>query len=82
MSGVEEPRASTTFPIRGLPPEIVSKLDAAAAAEGSSRNAFLVKVLTEHARRVRPTATPEGFSRAAALAADLGDSELMRAAWR
>lgn len=53
------------------------KIDAAAAAEGSSRNAYIVRVLTEHVQQVRPVATAEAFRRAA----DLGDETLMRAAW-
>lgn len=72
---------ATAFPIRGLAPDVISRIDAAAKAEGSSRNAYIVKVLTEHACRVRPVATAETFRRAADLAADLGDEELMRAAW-
>jgi hypothetical protein len=70
-----------TFPIRGLAPDVVDKLDAAAEAEGSSRNAYIVKVLTEHARRVRPAVTEDSLRRAANLAADLGDEDVLRAAW-
>jgi len=69
------------FPIRGLPIDVVDKLDVAAAERGISRNAYVVEVLTEHARRVRPTVTPESFAEALVLAADLGDEELMRSAW-
>jgi hypothetical protein len=72
---------ATAFPIRGLSPDDIRRIDAAAEAEGSSRNAYIVKVLTEHARRVRPVATAEAFGRAADLAADLGDETLMHAAW-
>lgn len=69
------------FAIRGLSPEVVEKIDVAAAARGMSRNAYIVEVLTEHIRRVRPLVTPESFARAAELASDLGDEDLMRAAW-
>lgn len=69
------------FPLRGLAPEVVVKLDAAAAVEGSSRNAYIVRVLTEHVAQVRPVATVEAFRQAADLAADLGDEGVMRAAW-
>lgn len=69
------------FPIRGMPAEVVQKLDMAAAAKGMSRNAYVVEVLTEHARRVRPNVTGESFAMAAELAADLGDDDVMRAAW-
>lgn len=69
------------FPVRGLAPDVVSKIDAAAEAQGVSRNAYIVNVLTEHARRVRPVATAESVRRAADLAADLGDETLMHAAW-
>ncbi|MDQ3782579.1 MAG: hypothetical protein M3349_06535 [Actinomycetota bacterium] len=70
-----------TFPVRGLAPDVIDKIDAAAEAEGSSRNAYIVKVLTEHARRVRPAATEDSFRQAADLAADLGDEGVMGAAW-
>lgn len=69
------------FPIRGLPPDVLDKIDTEAAAKGMSRNAYLVEVLTRHARLIRPTVTAESFARVAGLAADLGDDELMRAAW-
>lgn len=69
------------FPVRGLPADVVEKLDIAAAAKGMSRNAYVAEVLTHHARQIRPTVTRESFARAAALAADLGDETLMRAAW-
>lgn len=70
------------FPIRDLPPDIVEKLDVLARQRHLSRNAYVVEVLTEHARRLRPTVTAESFAAAAELAADLGDEELMRRAWR
>jgi plasmid stability protein len=70
-----------TFPVRGLDPEVVEKLDAAAAQHGMSRNAYIVELLTDHARQVRPTVTADSFAQAAALASDLGSEELMRRAW-
>lgn len=69
------------FPIRGVPPEVVEKLDIAAAARGMSRNAYMVEVLTSHVRHIRPAVTRESFAHAAELAADLGDETLLRAAW-
>lgn len=69
------------FPVRGIPPEVVEKLDTAAAAKGMSRNAYVVEVLTEHVRQTRPTVTRESFAHAAELATDLGDEALLRAAW-
>jgi hypothetical protein len=72
---------TTAFPVRGLESEVLEKLTAAAQAEGSSRNAYVVRVLTEHVRRIRPPATEAGFAGAAELASDLADKELMRAAW-
>lgn len=69
------------FPVRGLPPDVVDKLDIAAAQRGVSRNAYVVDVLTQHARHVRPTITAEDFAAALELASDLGDEELMRSAW-
>ena len=69
------------FPIRGLPEEVVETLDQAAQAAGVSRNAYLVDLLTEHARRLRPTVTVEEFL-GAIERLDLDDEELMRQAWR
>lgn len=69
------------FPIRGLPADVVDKLDVAAAQRGLSRNAYVVGLLTEHARRVRPTVTAESYADVLSLASDLGDEELMRSAW-
>ncbi|MGH3870409.1 MAG: type II toxin-antitoxin system VapB family antitoxin [Pseudonocardiaceae bacterium] len=69
------------FPVRGLPADVVEKLDIAAVAKGMSRNAYVAEVLTQHVRRIRPTVTRESFARAAELAADLGDETLLRAAW-
>lgn len=65
----------------GLAPDVLDKLDAAAESKGLSRNAYIVEVLTEHARRVRPVVTSESFAHAAGLAADLGDDDLMSTAW-
>jgi plasmid stability protein len=42
------------FPVRGLPPDVIEKLDVAAAARGMSRNAYVAEVLTQHARQIRP----------------------------
>lgn len=69
------------FPIRNLPPDVVEKLDLAAAERGLSRNAYVVEILVEHARRVRPTVTAEALAAVLDLAADLGDEDLMRSAW-
>jgi plasmid stability protein len=69
------------FPVRGLPPDVIEKLDVATAAKGMSRNAYVAEVLTQHVRQIRPMVTPESFARAADLAAGLGDEKLMRAAW-
>ncbi len=69
------------FPIRGLAADVIDKLDAAAIEKGLSRNAYIVQVLTQHARQVRPVVTRESFAQAAVLAADLGNEELMSAAW-
>lgn len=69
------------FPIRSIPPEVLEKLDIAAAAKGMSRNAYVVDVLTRHARQIRPTVTSDSFAQAADMAADLGDEQLMGTAW-
>lgn len=70
------------FPVRGLPSDVVDKLDAAAVERGLSRNAYIVEVLTQHAWGLqRPTVTADRFAAAVELAADLGDDEVMRAAW-
>ncbi|HJY25922.1 MAG TPA: hypothetical protein VJ649_09665 [Actinomycetes bacterium] len=72
---------ATTFVVRGLPADVIERIDAAAKAAGVSRNAYIVRVLSERARLVRPVATAETFRRATNLAADLGNEDLMRAAW-
>jgi hypothetical protein len=72
---------ATTFVVRGLPVDVIERIDAAAKAVGVSRNAYIVRVLSERARLARPVATAETFRRATNLAADLGNEELMRAAW-
>ncbi|WP_019878016.1 FitA-like ribbon-helix-helix domain-containing protein [Sporichthya polymorpha] len=69
------------FPIRGLPDEVAEKLDQIAAQHGLSRNAYVVEVLTTHVREARPEASQDRFAAAAALASDLGDEDVMRAAW-
>lgn len=69
------------FPIRGLDPQVVDKIDAAAAERGMSRNAYIVELLTEHASKIRPTTNERSFAEAASLASDLGDDEVMRRAW-
>ena len=71
----------TTLAVRGVPADVIERIDTAAKATGVSRNAYIVQVLSEHARLVRPVATAETFRRATNLAADLGDEDLMRAAW-
>lgn len=69
------------FPVRGLSEDIIKKLDIAAEACDMSRNAYIIEVLTEHARTVRPAVSRELFTEAAELASDLGDEDGMRAAW-
>lgn len=68
-------------PIRGLPTDVEDKLDQIAVQRGMSRNAYVVEVHTEHVRTARPTADADRFAAAAELCADLGDEDLMRAAW-
>jgi plasmid stability protein len=75
-------RAATAFPVRGLDEDTIRRLDVAARSRGMSRNAYVVEVLTEHARRVRRPLDRSAFTAAVELAADLGDGELMRSAWR
>lgn len=69
------------FPVRGLDPDVIDRLDAAAEARGMSRNAYIVELLTEHARSIRAPVDAASFADAAQLASDLGDEDLMRAAW-
>ncbi|MGF1645873.1 MAG: hypothetical protein ACFCVF_02975 [Kineosporiaceae bacterium] len=77
-----QPSAATTFPIRGLDEDVVRRLDSAARSRGMSRNAYVVEVLTAHARQVRRPFDAGAFAAAVELAADLGDDRLMRSAWR
>lgn len=69
------------FALRGLDPAVLERIDATAEAKGMSRNAYIVTVLTDHTRRVRPVASPHAFRQAVELASDLGDRELMASAW-
>lgn len=81
ISTVGKAGETMAFPVRGLAPEVVDRLDAAAQAHGVSRNAYIVELLTAHASAVRPTVSRESFAEAAELAVDLGDEDVMRAAW-
>lgn len=76
-----ERRTDMAFALRGLDPAVLERIDAAAARRGVSRNAYIVEVLTAHVHHDRPAATREAFAHAAALAVDLDDEDVMRAAW-
>jgi len=73
----------TNVLIRGLSEAAVERIDAEAAALGLSRNEFLRRRL-EGAASPGPeaTLTEADWGRSAAAFGDLGDSDVMDAAWR
>ncbi|HLR28373.1 MAG TPA: ribbon-helix-helix protein, CopG family [Ruania sp.] len=69
--------------IRGLSAAAVERIDAEAAALGVSRNEFLRRRLEQDASTlVAATVAADDWSRSAAVFGDLGDPEVMDAAWR
>ena len=65
--------------IRDVPDEVVAALDANARRAGLTRAEFLRRVLAD---QQGPTVTREQLNRFAQRTADLGDPEVMAAAWR
>lgn len=69
-------------PLRDIPADVLDHYTKQAALEGISRNAILVRVLTEQAGKGRRgTVTVEDLRVAAELSKDLLDPEVMAGAW-
>ncbi len=69
----------TDILIRDVPDEVVAALDANAQRAGLTRAEFLRRVLAEQRQ---PPLTREHLNHFAERTADLGDSDVMTAAWR
>ena len=69
----------TDILIRDVPDEVVEALDANAQRAGLTRAEYLRRVLAE---QQAPALTREHLDRFAARTTDLGDPEIMAAAWR
>ena len=69
----------TDILIRDVPEEVVAALDANALRAGVTRAEYLRRVLAE---QQGPAVTREHLNRFAERTADLGDPEVMAAAWR
>ena len=69
----------TDILIRDVPDDVVATLDANAQRVGLTRAEYLRRVL---AREQGPEVTREDLNRFAKRTTDLGDPEVMTAAWR
>jgi hypothetical protein len=69
----------TDILIRNVPDEVVEALDANAQRSGQTRAEYLRRLLAE---QQRPALTREQLTRFAERTSDLGDPEVMSAAWR
>jgi hypothetical protein len=67
--------------IRGVPPEVVSAIEARAARLGLSRTEYLRRQMARVATTVDEPVTVEHLRRFGDVFADLGDDEVMRGAW-
>ena len=65
--------------IRDVPDEVLAALDANAQRAGVTRAEYLRRVLAE---QQKPAVTRDHLNRFAERTADLGDPEVMEAAWR
>ena len=72
-------RRVTDILIRDVPDEVVAALDANARRAGVTRAEYLRRVLAE---QQGPAVTRGHLNRFAERTADLGDPEVMAAAWR
>lgn len=71
-------RCMTDILIRDVPDDVVSALDANARGAGLTRAEYLRRVLAE---QQGPSVTREQLHRFANRTSDLGDPEVMAAAW-
>lgn len=67
--------------IRGMAPEDVDAVDAKASRLGLSRNQYVTRLLHADARAAAPPVTVADLESLAQTYADLGDDDVMRAAW-
>jgi hypothetical protein len=67
--------------IRDVPDEVVSAIDAMAKRVGLSRSEYVRRVLDRERSRANARVTVEQLRRAATLAQDLDDAEVMSGAW-
>ena len=72
----------TDILIRDIEPDDLERLDQRARELGLSRNEFLRREINQIARRYEGKITVEDLQRAAYLARDLLDEEVMRGAWK
>ena len=71
----------TDILIRGVPDDVLAAIDAKAKQAGLSRTEYLRRALErEHVRDARPV-TVDQLERAASLARDLDDPDVMSGAW-
>lgn len=68
--------------IRDVPDEVVAALDAHAGRLGLSRSEYVRRRLAQDAALGEPAVTVDDLARFAKVFADLGDPEVMAAAWR
>jgi hypothetical protein len=68
--------------IRGLSDAAVNRIDAEAEALGLSRNEYLRRKFEGDATQPASALTAEDWARSAEAFADLGDPDVMDAAWR
>ena len=71
--------AMTDILIRELPDDVIAAVDANAQRAGVTRSEFLRRVLAE---QQGPAVSRDHLDRLAERTADLGDPEVMAAAWR
>lgn len=69
-------------PLRDVPDDVMRHYTDQARRQGISRNALLVRVLTDAARREqRPALTEAALQRSASRSRDLLDDEVLSDAW-
>lgn len=73
----------TDILVRGLSPDVLTKIDGEASRRGLSRNQFLVDFLeSPYVEQNRREVTVADLERSARAVADLGNPEIMAEAWR
>ena len=67
--------------IRDIPDDVLAALDALASRLGISRSEYIRRRLAQDARSARATVSVEDLRRFGENFGDLGNAEVMRAAW-